>query len=508
MSIQVARTPEREEAPSTPVSTLPDLRTPMWDHQATAFARAATREGFLLAHDMGTGKSLTAIALLEADRAERVLILCPRNVQGVWPHQLAAHSTRDWHTWAGRVQGSRGPVRHPRVPERAAALLAATADAQRLGKPLAAAVNYEAAWRPSMRAALESVAWDAVICDESHRLKKPSGKASRLAAELAARTRSRGGRVLCLTGTPMPHTPLDMWAQMRVIDGGQRLGQTYRGFCARYAKAEEIRIPGGRVRTIHTGIRPDMTETFAATVGEVCDRVAAADVLDLPPVTDRRATFALSPPVRRAYDDLERHGIAEAEGGTLTAANAMVLVLRLAQASSGFGVDVDSGRHVTLTPGRRPDRAQALADVLYDLPPDEPIVVFCRFIADLEQVAAIAREQGRRYGELSGRRRDGITERSTMSEDIDVLGAQVKSGGVGIDLTRARIGVYYSLDFSLAEHAQSRARLVRPGQERPVTLTHLLAEDSIDWAVLGALRKRQEVVDAVIAHLRNGGSRG
>lgn len=492
---------------------LPALNGTPWAHQVDAFRLAADRPGFLLGHDMGTGKGFTAITLLEHDQAQRVLILCPKNVVGVWPAQLngpldppapeQGFSPRHWSVWSGRVQGARGPKRNPSVTDRALALMSAYTDAVKLRHPFVAVVNYEASFQGDMRELLLGTPWDAVICDESHRLKLPSGRASRLATQVAQRVRDRGGRVLGLTGTPMPHSPLDIFAQMRILDGGQRLGTNYRAFCQRYGKAEEIRVAGGNVRTVYKDLRTDRVEKFTDTVGELMHTVSADEVLDLPESTDRHVGFDLSPTARRAYDELERYGIAQAGGGTLTASNAMVLVLRLAQATSGFGTDADTGRHVALDPAGTPDKARVLADLLEDLPTGEPVVVFCRFHADLDAVRGVAETRGRRYGELSGRRRDGLTADSKMAPDVDVLGCQLKSGGVGISLVRARIAIYYSLDFALAEHMQSRARLVRPGQTRPVSFTYLLADNTVDHAVLGALHKRRDVIDAVTAFLKS-----
>jgi hypothetical protein len=113
-------------------------------------------------------------------------------------------------------------------------------------------------------------------------------------------------------------------------------------------------------------------------------------------------------------------------------------------------------------------------------------------------IAARRREQtGRRYGELSGRRRDGLTDDSEMSPDIDLLGCQLQSGGTGIDLTRSHTGIYYSLDFNLGDYLQSRKRLHREGQRHVVTFVHLLAEDTVDRAIYGALRKREETLTGV-----------
>jgi SNF2 family DNA or RNA helicase len=496
------RAPDQE-----PRVLCPECGTPVgsFEHQREAFALAAAAPQFGLGHDMGCMKSSTTIGLLDTDHATCVLVLCPKNVVDVWPDQLAQHSERDWLTWSGHVLGARGALKNPSVDKRAGALTTAYHAALTLGRPFMAVVNYEAAWQGQMRNVMEGTPWDAVVCDESHRVKLPSGKASKLAALVASRVRDRGGRVLCNTGTAMPHTPLDIWSQMRILDGGERLGTSYHKFCQRFGAAETVWAAGGIRRTVYNNIRPDRLDEFTRLVGEVWHFVSADDVLDLPEAVDRDLTCQLDPASQRAYDELERYGVHEAERGTLTAANAMVLLLRLAQATSGFGRDVDTREIVTLGGDRPPEKARLLADALEDLPVGDPVVVFARFHADLDAIERATIGTGRRYAELSGRRRDGL-DGSRMAEGIDVLGAQLQSGGVGIDLTRARVGVYYSQDFRLADYLQSRRRLVRPGQTRPVVFLHLLASGTVDEAIYEALMKRQEVIDQVINYLKEGGA--
>lgn len=477
----------------------PATRTAPWAHQEEAAAFARQRRTALLAHGMGSGKSLTSIVVLEREQAMRVLVLCPKSVVDVWPDQLAQHAGRQWHTWAGDVQGARGPLTNPSVPKRVEALIQADTAAQRLRRPFMAVVNYEASHVGQMDALLTGTPWDALIIDESHRIKSPTGKASKLAAKVAQRVRARNGIVLALTGTPMPHSPLDLFAQLRALDGGGALGTSYRAFCQRYGQADDVRVAGGAMRTVYKGMRPDRYEDFTRRVAPRIHQVATSDVLDLPDVRDQTRSATLSPKARKVYDSLERDLIADIDTGVVTAANAMVLVTRLCQATSGYAADFDTGAPVDLD--GTPDKARLLEDLLTDLPVREPVVVFARFHHDLDHIEAVCERTGRTYGELSGRRRDGL-HGPRMSDQIDVLGAQLKSGGVGIDLTRAAYGIYYSVGFELADYEQSRARLHRPGQSRPVLYTHLIVKDSIDHAVYGALRSRQDVITKVINHLK------
>jgi SNF2 family DNA or RNA helicase len=480
----------------------PLTRTDLWEHQRDAVEFALARPGALLAHGMGSGKSLSTIATLEASRAQRVLVAAPKSVVDVWPDQFAQHAGRDWHIWAGQVQGARGPLKNPSVDRRATACVEQYRAALRLDRPYAAIVNYEAAWQGDMADVLLGTPWDTLVIDESHRVKAPGGKASKLLARIAAKVRDRGGRVLLLTGTPMPHTPLDLWAQLRAIDGGERLGTSYHRFQQHFGAPEEVRVAGGNLRTVYKGLREDRREDFERRVADVMHHVTTADVIDLPDAIDTYVTFDLRPAARRVYTDLERDMLAELDaGGVATAANAMVLPLRLAQVTSGYLPDADTGEPRPIDAENLPEKILALEERLGDIDPSEPVVVFCRFRRDLDNLRELAARLGRTYGELSGRSRDGM-DGPRMASHVTLLGAQLQAGGVGVDLTRAAHAVFYSLDFKLADHAQARARVHRPGQTRPVVYHYLLARDTVDWAIFGALRRREEIVDAVIAALR------
>lgn len=479
-------------------------RTELWPHQQAALDALDGQDGFYLAHSMGCGKSRTAIEAVERRGLRRVLIVAPKSVVAVWPDQFAQHAAGEWTCWHGQVMGARGPKKNPSVAERAAACIQAQSGALRLGRPFAAVVNYEAFWQGDMAELALGGQWDALILDEAHRIKMPGGKASKLAARVGERVRAQGGLVLALSGTPMPHSPLDLWAQIRALDGGDRLGTSYQRFCQHFAKYDEIRVAGGMTRNVPKGLRPDRADDFTGRVAPVMHHVETAEVLDLPETSDLYRTFELSPKAQRIYAQLERDLIAEITAdeeqgvdSVVTAANAMVNVLRLAQVTSGYAVDADTGAVHEIDQGKE----QLLRDILLDIPPGEPVVVFARFRHDLDRIERVAGELGRRYGELSGRRRDAL-DGPRLAEGVTLAGVQTQSGGVGLDLTAARHCVMYTLDFRLADYLQARARVHRPGQDRHVNYFHLLAENTIDRAVFGALRAREEVIDAVITTIK------
>jgi SNF2 family DNA or RNA helicase len=182
------------------------------------------------------------------------------------------------------------------------------------------------------------------------------------------------------------------------------------------------------------------------------------------------------------------------ETEAVSAPNVLVKMLRLQQICGG-AVHAESGNYVEIDTAK----ATLLGEVLDDIPTDEPVIVFCRFIHDLDAVKRTAEKMGRTYAELSGRRDDALTSDATLAEGVQVAAVQIQSGGTGVDMTRSRHGIYYSLGFSLSDYTQSRARLHRPGQEHHVRFVHLVASGTIDEQVYEALADRKSIIEYAIA---------
>jgi len=325
-----------------------------------------------------------------------------------------------------------------------------------------------------------------------------------------------------LSGTPMPQTPLDVFGIYRALDPGI-FGASWTFFRARYA------ITNPHIEQQVVGYRnvAELAEKFFS----ICYRPVID--LDLPPVLDVSRECVLEPDARKIYDNLDEDMWADltslASGrvagaalpaalarmereygldidesqrddpGTVTPANIMVKLLRLQQLTGGTVID-DDGNRVRVSQAKQ----NLLADVFDEVGctrgeshDPEPVIVFCRFHSDLNAVAEVAAKAGLSYGEVSGRSKTGLTADSEMAE-YDVVGVQIQSGGTGVDLTRARVGVWYSLGYSLSDYDQARKRMDRPGQTRSVLFVHLLAEDTADIEVYAALDSRRSVIHGVM----------
>ena len=428
-------------------------------------------------HGHLTGKTKIVIDLLANWHCKTILILCPLSVRGVWRREIDKHSPVEMRVC---------------IPEKGSTKQK-TADADRalqhammVGKPIVLVMNYDAAKMSAFAEWSLSQKWDCVILDESHRAKGHNSLTSKYCAKLGRLAKHR----LCLTGTPLAQSPLDIFGQFRFLDAGL-FGTSWHHFSNRYAIKGNPYIP-----QMITGYKnEDELQQRMALLTYHC---AADDVLDLPAVLHQDLTCELCPAARESYDELENELITEVGTGVVTAGNALVKLLRLQQLSSGYLCEDETGKVHRLDTGKE--------ELLYDLLTDaggEPCVVFCRFREDLATVKRLCEKIGLRYGELSGSDKDGLNDRGEMAEGVQVLGAQIQSGGVGVDLTRARLCCYFSVGFSLTDYEQSLARLHRPGQIHPVIYYHLVCVNTVDQRVYAALDARKNVIDAVLKGLKN-----
>lgn len=430
----------------------------LWPHQVEALAHVEERTGALLYLGMGAGKTRIAAHALAQPSALPALVLTRSSVieDGIWERELGAVDIR-----CVPLKGN--------MSLRANTLVMKAARSQQR----VFVTNHEGAWREPLATAILRIPWRTVVIDESHHIKAAGSKISRFAAHL-----NRVPRRIGLSGTPFAHSPLDIYGQYRFLDPSI-YGTNFAAFRSRYA------IMGGFQN--HQVMGYQNQDEFMRRFWRIAFRRELDFGLES---VDVALTHDLPPAARSLYHELDTEFWAEVGESSVTIANAAVKVLRLQQLASGHIKDDDGSVRTIHTA-----RADLFSDWLEDVAPDEPVVVFCRFTHDLGEVRRVAAFLGRPYSEVSGHEtslRDWKEARST------VLGVQIQSGGEGIDLTRSCLAVYYSVGHSLSDYLQSRARLVRPGQQRPVRFYHFSARGTVDQRVYRSLRNREDVITSLL----------
>ena len=452
----------------------------LWIHQQEAIEWARGRREIILHLGMGCGKTRTALEIvremLVSRSIRRVLVGCPKAVMPAWAKQAALWTPElrvillDSGTSADKGQ--------------------AVVEAMTDSLPAIIVCNYESLWRIKV---IEKLSWDVFVWDEVHRLKSHSGAASKWAAKMGRKnpTATR----IALSGTLLAHSLLDAYGTYRAIESPecQTFGSKWTSFRAAYAILNP-HVPG-------MVIGYQNTDHFAQKIAKTTFHRRSEDVLDLPPILHIDVPVELTAKEASVYRQLEREFCAKLDGGTITPANAMVGLLRMLQACSG-AAKLDGSDASTLIDDS-PSKRVALAEILADMEPRGRVVIFCRFRSDLDSALKVCEQLGRTASELSGRINDLAAWQAGKTA---VLVAQIQSGGIGIDLSSASVGVFYSLGHSLSEWLQAIARLHRPGQTQTTRFFSLVSilqgKITADGRVYAALTTRKEVVDAVVANYR------
>ena len=368
-----------------------------WIHQRRAFHFARDLKAAGIYIGMGGGKSRVVVDLVRDRGDRRILIVCPKNVIGVWPTQFDTYAPDEYRVVAPRKKSWTVAKRADEI----AKALDRLTNADGYGgnaKPTVVVVNYDSAWRQPMRKLLLNTVWDRVVLDESHRIKSAGGKASRFGQLLGKRAKRR----LILTGTPMPHTPLDVYGQYRFLDPSI-FGTNFTLFRARYAIMGGHQIERWNPATRRYEIQGAEIigwmheEELAAKTYSIAYRIADEEldaILGLEAPIHEVREAELAPATMRLYRRLYDDFCADVGSGRVVADNALVRLLRLAQVTSGHlpverQLDRDEGGVIETVKEVEvfdTGKADALEELLTDIPPGEPVVVFARFTHDLDEI--------------------------------------------------------------------------------------------------------------------------
>ena len=436
-------------------------------YQANAIRFVLATPRCALFISMGLGKSIVTLSairtLIASGEVQRVLVIAPKRVADhTWTDEA-----QKWSHTSGlmfvRILGS--------ATERQAAL--ATPGHVFL-------IN-----RENVKWLVEQCgrAWpfDMVVIDESSSFKDQGSQRFKALRKVCRKP----ARMVLLTGTPVPNNYLELWPQFYLLDQGARLGPTYSGYRDAYFSPDRR----GRDQIYSWKIDPGAREVIEGKIADITLSLRAEDYLTLPPRVDNIIPVRLSPAARKAYDQFERDSVLElASNGVITAANAAVLANKLAQASNGAIYDADHVTHELHS-----EKLDALAELLDTA--SGPVLVAYLYRHDLARLKA-------RFSQAVEIGEPGAIERWNAGE-LPLLLAHPASAGHGLNLQAGGSAiVWFGLTWSNELHLQFNARLHRQGQHRPVVVSYLVAEDTVDRDILAALGDKQTAQEVLLNALR------
>lgn len=437
------------------------------DYQTRAkdFILEHPKAGMLL--EMGLGKTvitLTAIDVLinELFEVDRVLVIAPKRVaEDTWTRE---HAKWDHlrHLRVSKVLGS---------PEQRRRALAVDADIYVIGRD-------NVVWL--VEQCRQSWPFDMVVIDELSSFKNPQAKRFRALKKVIP----KASRVVGLTGTPSANGLMDLWAEIYLLDRGERLGHTLGAYREKYFR------PGARNGYVVFKWEPlrGSREKIEAAISDICISMSADDYLTLPKRIDNLIPVKLSPQEMKQYMTMEAEQLLHIDDEDVVALNAAAVMTKLLQIANG-SVYSHEGNVVRLHDAK----LEALLEIIDTT--DSPVLIFYSYKHDLAAIKAAI---------PGARTLDGPEDIAEWNAGrVQVLLAHPASVGYGLNLQEGgHVIVWYGLTWSLELYQQANARLYRQGQDKPVIIHHLIAEGTVDEQVMRALQEKDMSQAALMAALK------
>lgn len=425
--------------------------------------------------DMGLGKTvttLTAIRQLKYDRFEvrKVLVIAPKKVaEGTW--------TREKDKWE-----------HTKILRISPVLGCQAKRIRALNTPADIYIINR-----------ENVCWlvdyyrndwpfDMVVIDESSSFKSHTAKRFKALASISCRIT----RLVELTGTPSPNGLDDLWSQVFLLDGGERLGKRYTQFRERYFDPGR-RGADGMVYDYKA--KPGSEQSILERISDICISMKAEDYLQLPDIIYHTVPVVLDPKALKAYQEMERKMVLELpeDEEEISVTSAAALSNKLLQLANGALYDDGHQVHEI-----HDCKLEAFTELIESLQ-GKPALVFYNFQHDKTRILKAMEKTKLRIREL----KKPQDEDDWNAGKIDILLAHPASAAYGLNLQQGGNHViWFGLTWNYELYTQANKRLHRQGQTEKVIIHHLVSTGTRDEDVMQALEKKDDAQNWVMESLK------
>ena len=454
-----------------------------WPGHFDPFAHQIDTAGFLSLEDrayvlngMGTGKTLSTLwaydYLRTSGLAHRALVITPLStLETTWGSEIFTHLP---HLEYVVLHGSR---------ERRLELLKNDADIY--------LINHDGIKVKGFVEALkERSDIDLVIIDEIAQVARHAGT-DRFRAMTTILNKQVPRKGWGLTGTPMPNSPTDVWAQSRLLTPGKvpPYFNRFKDMVMRQV-TQFVWVPrDNALDIVHEALQPSI-------------RYSLDECIDLPPCVFETRSVDLTPQQHVAYKDMLSRLKAESEqdGGQLVAVNESVKAQNLIQIACGVGYGTNK-EEVLFDAGHRMEIIRELVEEA-----GTKVIVFVPFVAVIHHLAKFLTSHGISveciYGDVSKTARDHIFHRFKKEADPKVIVAQPSAMSHGLNLTEASTIIWYAPITNNDTFEQANARIVRPGQQR-TQLVVMIEGTEIERRYYKRLKEKQRVQGLLLELVQN-----
>ena len=298
-------------------------------------------------------------------------------------------------------------------------------------------------------------------------------------------------RWIGLTGTPTSNGLMDLWAEIGILDGGERLGRFIGRYRDAYFKAGAMNPATGIVYSYIP--RPGAEEQIYGRISDMTISMKAMDYLQMPDCISVSHEAEMSSAERKLYDQMKTELIIPLEGGDIDAANAASLSNKLLQMSNGAVYDEEGHTRVIH------NRKLEILEDLIEAANGQPVLIAYWFKHDRARIIEHLSSLG--YDPKDIKESEDIQKWNAGSIPVALI--HPASAGHGLNIQEGgHILIWFGLTWSLELYQQTNARLWRQGQSDTVTIHHIITKDTVDSDVLAALASKDSTQEKLIAAVK------
>lgn len=428
-----------------------DNRPPL-PHQKEAIEKLVGSKRFILADDMGVGKSCSTIIAALETKAKKILVVCPASLKINWQREIAIYSDKSVFI----AEGKKFSTEHDIV-----------------------IVNYDILKnfydiKNPHDSVIGQINFDLIILDEAHMVSNSQAARTKIINSFTKKTKY----LWLLTGTPMTNRPINYYNLLNLIESP--VAQNWMAYAIRYCEGYQFRAGNRKIWNVNGA--SNLEELRERTSGQILRRLKE-DVLDLP---DKIITPIYLKTTSKEYKDLmgEYYEWLDKEEGSssLTVQFSKLMQIRKLIANEKVKETIEFAQNI--------------------IDQDKKVIIFTNFTETLQMIHNhFGKQSVYLDGSCNKTQRQYAVDQFQENDKIKVFVGNLKAAGVGLTLTKAEAVIMNDLSFVPAEHAQAEDRAYRYGQKNNVLIYYPLFINTIEGAIYDILNNKKKIIGTVMGDI-------
>ena len=419
-----------------------------YEHQKVAIEKLLGNNKFILADDMGVGKTTSAVIAAIESGVKKILIICPATLKFNWKREIENYTNETITIVDGKKWGS-------------SKFIIVNYDILK---------NFHSTDKKDNLNIINDENFDLVIMDEAHYVSNSKAQRTKLVNDIT----SRVNRVWLLTGTPMTSRPMNYYNLLKIVES--RVTNNWVGYVKRYCEGYQINR-GGRKIWLTNGAS-NLDELRDRTKQKVLRRLKE-EILDLPdkiitPIFLELNSNEYKKEVGEYLDWADKNGN-ESLSIQLTKLMKVRQIIANEKLKNTFEL-VD----------------QCLEQ-------DKKVIVFTNFTNPLMEIwSKYKKVSVPLYGKMNQQQRQESVDSFQNDPKIKVFVSNIKSSGVGITLTEAEVVIFNDLSFVPSDMSQAEDRAFRIGQKKNVSCLYPIFDNTLERVIYNMVQRKKRIIDTVL----------